>query len=243
MPDEIAPFLDDVYRKFDLMEKEEILKKMVSMEFNTFLNYYKHAPEIVQPDDRGKKGENGSVRKSREERRHERNTRNNQAEEGYTRLFINIGKIDNLNPRQLMGFVNRCAKGKQIDIGRIDLMKTFSFFEVPQEQTKTVLAVLNGAEFDGRKVNVEVTENSGGGSSRGGGRRREERGGRNEERGFAKRDEKRKKKKAVDDDPFAQVRKKGHDVGKPAWARFFEGQVEDQPFYGEFTKKKKKKKK
>ena len=241
--EEIAPFLDDVYRKFDLMEKEEILKKMVSMEFNTFLNYYKHAPEIVQPDDRGKKGENGSVRKSREERRHERNTRNNQAEEGYTRLFINIGKIDNLNPRQLMGFVNRCAKGKQIDIGRIDLMKTFSFFEVPQEQTKTVLAVLNGAEFDGRKVNVEVTENSGGGSSRGGGRRREERGGRNEERGFAKRDEKRKKKKAVDDDPFAQVRKKGHDGGKPAWARFFEGQVEDQPFYGEFTKKKKKKKK
>ena len=234
--EEIAPFLDDVYRKFDLMEKEEILKKMVSMEFNTFLNYYKHAPEIVQPDDRGKKGENGSVRKSREERRHERNTRNNQAEEGYTRLFINIGKIDNLNPRQLMGFVNRCAKGKQIDIGRIDLMKTFSFFEVPQEQTKTVLAVLNGAEFDGRKVNVEVTENSGGGSSRGGGRRREE-------RGFAKRDEKRKKKKAVDDDPFAQVRKKGHDGGKPAWARFFEGQVEDQPFYGEFTKKKKKKKK
>ena len=241
--EEIAPFLDDVYRKFDLMEKEEILKKMVSMEFNTFLNYYKHAPEIVQPDDRGKKGENGSVRKSREERRHERNTRNNQAEEGYTRLFINIGKIDNLNPRQLMGFVNRCAKGKQIDIGRIDLMKTFSFFEVPQEQTKTVLAVLNGAEFDGRKVNVEVTENSGGGNSRGGGRRREERGGRNEERGFAKRDEKRKKKKAVDDDPFAQVRKKGHDGGKPAWARFFEGQVEDQPFYGEFTKKKKKKKK
>ncbi|MBR2192074.1 MAG: DEAD/DEAH box helicase [Bacteroidaceae bacterium] len=241
--EEIAPFLDDVYRKFDLMEKEEILKKMVSMEFNTFLNYYKHAPEIVQPDDRGKKGENGSVRKSREERRHERNTRNNQAEEGYTRLFINIGKIDNLNPRQLMGFVNRCAKGKQIDIGRIDLMKTFSFFEVPQEQTKTVLAVLNGAEFDGRKVNVEVTENSGGGSSRGGGRRREERGGRNEERGFAKRDEKRKKKKAVDDDPFAQVRKKGHNGGKPAWARFFEGQVEDQPFYGEFTKKKKKKKK
>ncbi len=241
--EEIAPFLDDVYRKFDLMEKEEILKKMVSMEFNTFLNYYKHAPEIVQPDDRGKKGENGSVRKSREERRHERNTRNNQAEEGYTRLFINIGKIDNLNPRQLMGFVNRCAKGKQIDIGRIDLMKTFSFFEVPQEQTKTVLAVLNGAEFDGRKVNVEVTDNSGGGSSRGGGRRREERGGRNEERGFAKRDEKRKKKKAVDDDPFAQVRKKGHDGGKPAWARFFEGQVEDQPFYGEFTKKKKKKKK
>ena len=242
--EEIAPFLDDVYRKFDLMEKEEILKKMVSMEFNTFLNYYKHAPEIVQPDDRGKKSENGgSIRKSREERRHERNTRNNQAEEGYTRLFINIGKIDNLNPRQLMGFVNRCAKGKQIDIGRIDLMKTFSFFEVPQEQTKTLLAVMNGAEFDGRKVNVEITENSGGGSSRGGGRRREERGGRNEERGFAKREEKRKKKKAFDDDPFAQVRKKGHDGGKPAWARFFEGQVEDQPFYGEFTKKKKKKKK
>jgi len=247
--EEIAPFLDDVYRKFDMMEKEDILKKMVSMEFNTFLNYYKHAPEIVQPDDRGKKSESGGkVRKTREERRHERNTRSNQAEEGYTRLFINIGKIDNLNPRQLMGFVNRCAKGKQIDIGRIDLMKTFSFFEVPQEQTKTLLAAMNGAEYDGRKVNVEITENSGGGSSRSSrrhedrGGRREDRGGRYEEKDFSKRDEKRKKKK-THDDPFAEVRKKGRDGGKPAWARFFEGQVEDQPFYDEFTKKKKKKKK
>ena len=253
--EEIAPFLDDVYRKFDLMEKDEILKKMVSMEFNTFLNYYKHAPEIIQPDDRSKKKEEGgSVRKTREERRHERNSRNNQAEEGYTRLFINIGKIDNLNPRQLMGFVNRCAKGKKIDIGRIDLMKTFSFFEVPEEQTNTLLAAMNGAEYDGRKINIEVTESSGGSRGRREGRNlssnssskgegsRKKRGEKKGEKAFNDERPAKRGKKGYSDDPFVEIRKKGREGGKPTWARFFEGQVEDQPFYGEFAKKKKKKK-
>ena len=236
---EIAPFMEDIFRKFELMEKDDVLKKMVSMQFNNFLNYYKNAPQILQPTDYAKKGRkgrgddeenDGRTRRSREERRHERKLRSqrgNQAEEGYTRLFINIGKVDHLNPRQLMGFVNRCAQGEHFDIGRIDLMKTFSFFEVPQEQTKRLLRVLRNAEYDGRKVNVEVTNGSPSAAPS-----RPPRGEGN--RGSSKRNNSK-------DKAFSSPRG-GQEGAKPEWAQFFEGQVEDQPFYGVFAKKKKKKK-
>ena len=246
--EEIAPFLKSVYRKFDLMEKEDILKRVISREFNTFLNYYKNAPRIIQPDDKNYKEEK---KKSRNERRKDRGGRNTQAEPGYTRLFINLGKKDNMRPREFMGFVNRCSKGSHFDVGRIDIMSNFSFFEVPSEQVRGILKVLNGAEYDGRYVNVEVTENSGGERGKRGGRgsegRSESRRGKDNSAG--NQPEKRSSRKKPSD-PMAKIRKKTADGGhkkektdKPEWAQFFEGQIEELPFYSQFAKKGKKKKK
>lgn len=242
--EEIAPFLPSIFRKFELMEKEDIIKRMVSMEFNTFLNYYKNAPEIEVPQEGKKKRERGE--------RGEKKERVRKAEPGYKRLFINLGKMDHLHARELMGLVNRLCKGKRVDFGRIDLMKNFSFFEVLENQADIVISSLRNEDFDGRKINIEVTNNSqesgsGSSSKRESGRRRSERSNDSYER---KSSRERKSKK---EDPFAKVRKKGRSAaeerhsdksekGKPEWAKFFEGQVIDTPFYNEFAKKKKKKK-
>lgn len=232
----IAPFMDDIYRKFELMERDEIVKKMVSMQFNQFLNYYKNAPEIIQPSANGKVAEERMGRRERGKNRNERRGGSSkQAEAGYTRLFINIGKKDRLNPRSLMGFVNRHAQNQHFNIGRIDLMNTYSFFEVPEEQTSDVIAALNNSNFDGRTVSVEITDNASVPRTRddfSNGRRQSFR---NE-----KKDKKAKKrnKKYADDAAFAAPKPKSD--GRPAWAQFFEGQVENQPFYGIFEKKKKK---
>ena len=240
--EEIAPYLPEVYRKFDLMEKEDIIKRMVSMEFNAFLNYYKNAPEIVQPTGRG--SERDSTSSSRGERRQRSNGRNTQAEEGYTRLFINVGKLDKLHPGDFMGFVNRVAKGQHFNIGRIDLLKSFSFFEVPTEQAQAVVQALQGADFDGRTVNVEITDNSSHSSREGrrksdGGRGRSEGGKRN---ASSRRSDDKPQRGRTSHDPMAEVRKRGAGrAGKPEWAQFFEGQVENQPFYGAFEKKKRRK--
>lgn len=241
--EEIAPFLKSVYRKFELMEKEDILKRVISREFNTFLNYYKNAPRIIQPDDKNYKEEK---KKSRNERRKERGGRNTQAEPGYTRLFINLGKKDNMRPREFMGFVNRCSKGNHFDLGRIDIMTNFSFFEVPSDQVRGILKVLNGAEYDGRYVNVEVTENSGGEHGKRGGRGSESR--RSKDSSSVRQPDKRTSRKKSSD-PMAKIRKKTAESGqkrdktdKPEWAQFFEGQVEGLPFYSQFSKKGKKKK-
>ncbi|MBQ9363366.1 MAG: DEAD/DEAH box helicase [Bacteroidaceae bacterium] len=246
--EEIAPYLGEVYRKFDLLEKEDIIKRMVSMQFNTFLNYYKNAPEIIQPSDKGgskevsmgKRGERGS-------RRERGSGGPKTAEKGYTRFFINLGKKDGINPKVFMGFLNRVSGNAHIDLGRIDLMQNFSFFEVPEQQTQTVLRVLNGTDFDGRKVNVEVTDNTDSQPSKGGSRRDR---GAAESRGSRRNDfksvrsqankpagarEGRKKKPSREERGYTAAR---GPKGAQEWAKYFEGQVESQPFYEQFTKKK-----
>lgn len=253
--EEIAPFLPEVYRKFDTMDKEDLIKRMVSMEFNTFLDYYKKAPEIIQPSEKGDR--KGDKEKKGYKERGE--SRPRTAEPGFARLFINLGKKDKINPKVLMGFINRVAQGHKIDLGRIDLMGTFSFFEVPESQANMVIKLLAGTDFDGRKVNVELTEGSpapakeskggrGGRSSRESGaakKARESRTSRRvaEPRGSRKSDgagESRKSKKASREER-GYSDKRGP-KGPAEWAKYFEGQVESQPFYSEFAKNKKKKK-
>ena len=263
--EEIAPFLPEVFRKFDLMEKEDLIKRMVSMQFNTFLNYYKNALEILQPSEKGeRRGEKDGFgdKRSRGDRRSRGSERSRTAEAGYTRLFINLGKKDGINPKVFMGFINRVAQGARIDLGRIDLMQNFSFFEVPEQQTKTVLNVLNGTDFDGRKVNVEVTDQNegqrGGDKKRGGkeggsfrssrGSARNSRADKRGERGERRHEEKKGKKgsgviRGAAAKPSREER--GYTSargpkGAAEWAKFFEGQVESQPFYENFKKKKKK---
>ena len=251
--EEIAPFLPEVYRKFDMMEKEDLIKRMVSMEFNTFLNYYKNAPEIIQPSEKGDlRGDKEFGARSKERGARGRGgDRSRTAEAGYTRLFINLGKKDGISPKVFMGFINRVAQGARIDLGRIDLMQNFSFFEVPEQQTKTVLNVLNGTDFDGRKVNVEVTDQPEG-------QRTPKRESHHEEnrRSFGERKPKKgsgvirgasaksarttksKEKPSREERGYTSAR---GPKGAAEWAKFFEGQVESQPFYEAFNKKKKKK--
>ena len=251
--EEIAPFLPEVYHKFDMMEKEDLIKRMVSMEFNTFLNYYKNAPEIIQPSEKGdRRGDKEFGARSKERGARGRGgDRSRTAEAGYTRLFINLGKKDGISPKVFMGFINRVAQGARIDLGRIDLMQNFSFFEVPEQQTKTVLNVLNGTDFDGRKVNVEVTDQPEG-------QRTPKRESHHEEnrRSFGERKPKKgsgvirgasaksarttksKEKPSREERGYTSAR---GPKGAAEWAKFFEGQVESQPFYEAFNKKKKKK--
>ena len=145
-----------------------------------------------------------------------------------------------MRPREFMGFVNRCARGNHFDLGRIDIMNNFSFFEVPHDQVKAIIKVLDGNEYDGRYVNVEVTENNGNsqGSSSSSRKRKEK----TEKEFIPAEPEKKKKKKTAKADPMAKVRKKNSN-SKPEWAQFFEGQVEEQPFFSIFSKKGKKKRK
>ena len=240
--EEIAPFLPEIYRKFELMDKEDLIKRVVSLEFNTFLNYYKNEPEIESPEEGRKRDKKGG--KERGEKR------SRIAEEGYTRLFINLGKKDNLNPRDLMGLVNRNTSGKRIEFGRIDLMKNFSFFEVPENQAKDVINALRGADFDGRQVSVEISEpespsdkgsSKGGSSSRGGNggdRRRSDRKSSDRKRGGKDpmAEARRKGRERDKADQASAHRGKGKDKGKPEWAKFFE-----QDFGDAGSKKRKKK--
>lgn len=155
--EEIETFLPGIYRKLDWLDKEDLIKRVVSLEFNRFLDYYKNAPEIEQPKANEKKSE------AKESRKGDKEKVGRKAEKGYTRLFLNLGKTDGFYTNQIIDLVNRNLRKDRIQIGRIDLMQNFSFFEVIQEQAPQVLKALNKVVLSGgRKVCVEIAgENTG----------------------------------------------------------------------------------
>ena len=142
--EQIAPFMDDIKRHFQYFDKEDILKKIVSLEFGRFLKYYADAPEIVKPTTaRERKGRNADGDQKKREKR--------MPEAGYRRLFINLGKDDGFYPGEVMQFVNRNVHGRQ-DVGHIDLLGRISYIEVPADDADKVMRALNGATYRGRTV-------------------------------------------------------------------------------------------
>ena len=158
--EQIAPFMQDINRHFEYVDKEDILKKIVSLEFGRFLAYYADAPEIVKPLT-GKEKRNGERKEGRGERR-DRGAR--QVEKGFRRLFINLGKTDGFYPGELMQFINRHVPGHP-QVGHIDLLSKFSYFEVPEGDADRVMQNLTGTEYKGRPVRCNGAEEGGQGDS------------------------------------------------------------------------------
>jgi len=147
--EEIADFMPSIYRKLEWLEKEDIIKRVVSLEFNRFLDYYRNADDIETPTD--SRGEPRTTR----ERGSSRDKFTHKSDAGFTRMFINVGKTDGVYPNQMIELINRNMH-KRVQIGKIDLLKSFSFFEIENSQAKSVMDALNKAEVNGRKVSVEI---------------------------------------------------------------------------------------
>lgn len=248
--EEIESFLPGIYRKLEWLSKEDLVKRVVSMEFNRFLEYYKNAPEIEEPKAGGDKRGDSKDRKSRGS---DRQKTARKAEEGYERLFLNMGKTDGFYANQIIELINRNLKKERIQIGRIDLMQNFSFFEVAEEQAPMVIKALNKASVNGRKVSVEVAGENNGKSDKGGRKRgkstadaeeRPARGGR--KKAATEEPAKKKAKPSREERGYTEARgpKKKDD-----WMKFF--QHDDRPLRGEkpdfgedgWAKKSKKRKK
>ena len=160
--EDINDFMPEIYRKLEWLSKEDLIKRMVSHEFNRFVDYYRNREEIEVPtDSRSERaGKNREGKSSR------------QAEPGYTRLFINLGKMDNFFPHELITLLNNNTRGR-VELGRIDLMKNFSFFEVEEKQAQNLVKALNRTNWNGRKVTVEVAGEEASTEHKGRGKRNE----------------------------------------------------------------------
>jgi len=154
---EIDQFLPAVYAKLEWLSREDLIKHFVSLEFNRFLDYYKNAKDLNAPeekDSRKKRNKSESTDRRADKPRAEKRV----AEKGFTRFFINLGTKDRLTPRELIGLINRYTRKREIEIGRIDLLETFSFFEVEQKQTFAILSAFKEIEYHGREVLVEIAQ-------------------------------------------------------------------------------------
>ena len=155
--EEIAPYMEEIMRQFAYIDKEDIIKKMVTIYFGRFLDYYKNAPEIEKPTG-GKRERDGKERKQRTQGGGSRGKR--EADPGFQRLFINLGKADGFYPGEIMQFINKHVRG-HVEVGHIDLLQKFSYIEVPEEDGRKVMNALSGTKYKGRIVRCNDAEDEG----------------------------------------------------------------------------------
>jgi ATP-dependent RNA helicase DeaD len=157
--EEIQEFLPMISKKLEHLSREELIKIFLSMEFEHLLAYYKDAEDLSAPD-RRKDGEDfSSPRSSRDRSSFDRKGGN------FSRLFINLGAMDGLTPKDLISFVTRQMGKRGLPFGKIDIAKSFSFFEIPREEEPQVLKALEKSVFRNRKVQVELSNKTKGSSS------------------------------------------------------------------------------
>ncbi|MGV3611505.1 MAG: DEAD/DEAH box helicase [Fluviicola sp.] len=186
---DIAPFLPAIMADFEELSKEEVIKKFISAEFNRFIEYYDRAGDLNvtsgkgERSDRKERGDDRFDRKDRFERgeRSERAPRGDRDNANRTRFFVSLGKRDGLNPGGLLRVICDSTGLKSASIGRIDVMPNFSFFEADKTDEGAILAKVNGSDYEGHTVNVEITQKKDGGD-------RSSRGGSGERRSFGDRD-------------------------------------------------------
>ena len=154
--EQIAPFMQDISRYFEYIDKDDLIKKIVSLEFGKFLAYYADAPEIElvtakRQEEKGKKKDNGSKGRGRQAP---------STSPGFKKLFINLGKKDGFYPGELMQFLNKNIHG-HVEVGHIDLLTTMSYFEVPEEEAPRVIKYINGQRYKGRDVRCNDADEGG----------------------------------------------------------------------------------
>ncbi len=172
---QIEQYLPRIMDEFKELSKEEIIKRFASLEFNSFLEYYKNAQDLNAPVDESRRNDSvGGERFNRTGMRSE-----------FTRLFINLGSVDGFSRGDLLGYICNTTKISGRTVGKIDVKGVYSFFEVPNDEVAQVQTGFKGADFKGRDVRIEIS-GDGGNESRGGASnyKKREGGGERREGGF-----------------------------------------------------------
>ena len=150
---EIDTYLPAINSVLEDLSKEELIKKMVSVEFNRFINYYKKNRDISNQT-------SGSERRERDDRDGAPRENNNG---GATRYFVNIGSRDNFDWMSLKDYLKETLDLGRDDVFKVDVKEGFSFFNTDPEHTDKVMEILNNVQLEGRRINVEISKNDGGG--------------------------------------------------------------------------------
>lgn len=137
----IDPYLPEIKKKFAGLSSEEVLKRFVSAEFNQFLSYYKDAPDLnIHEKESGRFDKKGGPKSHKI---------------SFSRLFINAGKKQNLNASRLLGMINDHLRRKNIEIGKIDIQRKFSFFEIDNRYEEELIRAMSRSALDGFQLKVE----------------------------------------------------------------------------------------
>jgi len=151
--EEIGLYLPGVIRKLEWLSGEDLLKRVLSLEFNRLIEYYKDAPAIDIIDDKPSKERK---EKKGKEPRSEKDKDRRTAGKGMARLYVNLGKNNGFYAGNLIEMLNHTVPGKRVDVGRIDLLPGYSLFDVSVHDARRVVEALTGNDFLGQRIHCEV---------------------------------------------------------------------------------------
>ena len=149
--EKIEPFLSSIHKKLDGLDRDQLIKHFVYAEFSRFISYYKNARD-VNVFSAKKSSMPRTDRKSR--------GRDNSSKNNFTRFHINIGTKHRLNPLKLISLINESLNSDIHEIGKIEILKTFSFFEIDSIVSQELLETLNETKFNNVKVKVDISKRS-----------------------------------------------------------------------------------
>ncbi|MBD5369125.1 MAG: DEAD/DEAH box helicase [Bacteroides sp.] len=152
--DEIMRYLPGISRKLSWLSQEDLLKRVISLEFNRLLDYYKDAPTIDFIDEKPSKKSRKESKKGEPRSDAEKDRRT--AERGMERIYVNVGKRDGFYAGNLIDMLNHLVRGKRVDVGRIDLLPGYTLFDVKKSEARKVVGALTGAEFVGKRIHSEI---------------------------------------------------------------------------------------
>ncbi len=163
---EIEQFMPVIYKKLSWLNREDLIKRFVSVEFNRFLKYYENAPDInvdesrhnerdFEPNEKRRRG-----KRNRDDRfeKGSQNSRSGKKRNNYefSRFFFTLGKKNGINKRKIIDLVNEHLPNKSAEIGAIEVMKNFSFFEVDKRYEKQILSAFSNASYKGQKMGIDL---------------------------------------------------------------------------------------
>jgi len=187
--EQIGEFMPVIYKKLAWLDREELIKHFVSVEFNRFLTYYENAPDINvdesrhserdflgrgERSERGNRGDRGDRRdrgrRNDRDGRDNRNGRDNRDGFGtksdrggrgnyeFSRFFFNLGKKNGIAKRTIIDMINQNMPGKNVEIGSIEVLKGFSFFEIDKRYENEVLKAFKDATYKGQRIGIDIAK-------------------------------------------------------------------------------------
>lgn len=147
MRDDIDDYLPVVFKKLNWLTREELITRVVALNFNRFLDYYKNAKDLNVDDT---KESNKKAKKEKKEKK-----QYNDAH--MVRLFFGMGKRDHIKPNSLIGKINDVTGTKDIEIGHIDLMENFSFVAVDGAQARFIVDCFADPSKNPEGIRVKIT--------------------------------------------------------------------------------------
>lgn len=167
---QIAPFMDTIREKLMAIDKEVLIKKFVSVEFTRFLDYYKNAVDLnIKAEKETSKRKKWEL----DENEDRPNSRDRNRGKQFSRLFINIGEKNNIKAHNLIGMINEYTDSNNIEVGKIDIQRNFSFFEVEKSSEEDVMEAFKNRKFGKIDLVIEIAKPSQQGERREGGYNRE----------------------------------------------------------------------